>query len=65
MIEEDRWIYSSNQKVITVNGWYPGEPNGHTGENCVALWQSSHGTCRWADVGCGAALRFICEADLE
>lgn len=63
MIEEDRWIYSSNQNVIQVNGWYPGEPGGHTGENCVALWQSSHG--RWADVGCGAALRFVCEADLE
>lgn len=63
VIEEDRWIYSSNQNVIQVNGWYPGEKNGQTWENCLALGNGAHG--KWADVGCGVAIRFVCEADLE
>lgn len=63
MIEEDRWIYSSNQNVIQVNGWFPGEPNGHTGENCVLLRSGVHG--KWIDVGCGQNYRFICEAKVE
>ncbi|XP_034311334.2 C-type lectin domain family 3 member A isoform X3 [Magallana gigas] len=63
MIEEDRWIYSSNQNVIQVNGWFPGEPNGHTGENCVALDKSVHG--KWIDVDCKRAYRFVCEADVK
>uniref|UniRef100_K1RCV0 Aggrecan core protein n=1 Tax=Magallana gigas TaxID=29159 RepID=K1RCV0_MAGGI len=63
MIEEDRWIYSSNQNVIQVNGWFPGEPNGHTGENCVALEKSVHG--KWIDVDCKRAYRFVCEADVK
>uniref|UniRef100_A0A8W8NAK2 C-type lectin domain-containing protein n=1 Tax=Magallana gigas TaxID=29159 RepID=A0A8W8NAK2_MAGGI len=63
MIEEDRWIYSSNQNVIQVNGWFPGEPNGHTGENCVALEKSAHG--KWIDVDCKRAYKFVCEADVK
>lgn len=63
MIDDGRWIYSSNQEVIQVSGWNPDEPNGNTGENCVAMWHSFHG--RWADLECGVALSFICEADIE
>nr|XP_034311811.1 perlucin-like protein [Crassostrea gigas] len=63
MIEEDRWIYSSNQNVIQVHGWYQGEPNGHTEENCVILGRGAHG--KWMDVRCGNNYRFICEAEVE
>lgn len=63
MIEENRWIYSSNQEVLQVNGWYPGEPNGHTGENCVVLNGGVDG--KWNDAGCGRNCRFICEAKVE
>lgn len=63
MIDDGRWIYSSSQEVIQVSGWNPDEPNGNTGENCVAMWHSFHG--RWADLECGVALSFICEADIE
>lgn len=63
MIDDGRWIYSSNQEVVQVSGWNPDEPNGHTGENCVAMWHTLHG--RWADIECGVALTFICEAEIE
>nr|XP_034311812.1 low affinity immunoglobulin epsilon Fc receptor-like isoform X1 [Crassostrea gigas] len=63
MIEEGRWIYSSNQNVIQMNGWAPGEPNGHTGENCVQLRSGVHG--KWIDIGCGQNYRIICEAKVK
>ncbi|XP_048760247.2 asialoglycoprotein receptor 1-like [Ostrea edulis] len=63
MIEEDRWIYSSDQTVILVNNFQPGEPNAHTAANCVALWPAFHG--KWADEACGANYRFVCETEFE
>ncbi|XP_062586516.1 perlucin-like protein, partial [Saccostrea cucullata] len=62
LIEEDRWIYSSNMQTITVNDFSPGEPNQHTDANCVALWDRYHG--RWADEPCGHVFRFVCETDV-
>ncbi len=63
MIEEDRWIYSSNQNVIQVNGWNPGEPDGHTNQNCVLLASWQHD--KWIDIECQNSYRFICEAEVE
>lgn len=38
IIEENRWIYSSDLQPIKVNNFQRGEPNEHTSANCVALW---------------------------
>uniref|UniRef100_K1RK92 Collectin-12 n=1 Tax=Magallana gigas TaxID=29159 RepID=K1RK92_MAGGI len=59
IIEENRWIYSSDLQVSKVNDFHAGEPNGHTGANCVALWKPFRGY--WADESCGAHYNFICE----
>ncbi|XP_062589492.1 C-type lectin domain family 17, member A-like [Saccostrea cucullata] len=63
LIEEDRWIYSSDQQPIAVNDFYPGEPNQHTDANCAALWDTGHG--KWADEPCGHVFRFVCEAEFD
>ncbi|XP_056017437.1 perlucin-like [Ostrea edulis] len=63
MIEEGKWIYSSDQTVIQVNDFHPGEPNHHTYANCVVLWQKFDG--KWVDEPCGENYRFICETEIE
>ncbi|CAG2218315.1 unnamed protein product [Mytilus edulis] len=63
VIIDDRWIYTTGQKPITVNNFQPGQPNGHTSQNCVALYSSFHGY--WADESCLTRYRFICETDAE
>ncbi|XP_055997490.1 C-type lectin domain family 17, member A-like [Ostrea edulis] len=61
ILEEHRWIYSSDMGVITVNNFFPGEPTAHTTENCVALYMyhSLHGM--WADAACVDDFYFVCE----
>ena len=59
IIEEDRWVYSSTQEVVSHTDFGPREPDGHTGENCIALWQIDHG--QWIDVSCAAKEFFVCE----
>ncbi|XP_078331088.1 low affinity immunoglobulin epsilon Fc receptor-like [Crassostrea virginica] len=59
IIEEDRWVYSSSQEVVSHTDFGPREPNGHTGENCIALAQSFHG--QWIDLSCAAKEFFVCE----
>ncbi|XP_048729209.2 low affinity immunoglobulin epsilon Fc receptor-like [Ostrea edulis] len=61
IIEEGRWEYS-DQTVITVNDFSPGEPDQHTTGNCVILWQAYHG--RWGDHICSILSKFICETDV-
>ncbi|XP_056017436.1 perlucin-like [Ostrea edulis] len=63
MIEEGKWIYSSDQTVIQVNDFHPGEPNHHTVANCVALCHCFDG--KWVDEPCGENYRFICETEIE
>nr|XP_011456272.1 perlucin-like protein [Crassostrea gigas] len=59
IVDEDRWIYSSDLQVIRVNNFHSGEPNEHTSANCVALWKPFHGY--WADEACSRRYNFICE----
>jgi hypothetical protein len=59
ILEEHRWIYSSDKGEITVNNFSPGEPTAYTTENCVALLQSKHG--KWIDGACTNGFYFICE----
>ncbi|XP_063446898.1 perlucin-like [Mytilus trossulus] len=63
VIVEDRWIYTTGQKPITVNHFQSGQPNGHTSQNCVALDSSYHGY--WNDLNCLTNYPFICETDAE
>lgn len=60
IIDENRWIYSSDLQQIKVNNFQRGEPNGHAGANCVALWKPFHGL--WADEDCGSSYNFICQS---
>lgn len=63
IIEEDRWIYSSNQQPILVNKFHPSQPNGYTGSGCVAVWKPYHGL--WADEPCSRHYGFICQKPPE
>lgn len=63
IIEEDRWIYSSDLQVTRVKDFHPGEPNQHTSANCVALWKRFRGY--WADEPCETHYNFICEQSQE
>ena len=59
IIEENRWIYSSDLQPIKVNDFHSSQPDQHTIANCVALWKQFHGF--WADEPCGIKYNFICE----
>ena len=59
IIEEDRWVYSSTQEVVSHTDFGPGEPNAHTAENCIVLWRDFHG--QWGDYTCSTKEYFICE----
>ena len=63
IIEEDRWVYSSTQEVVSHTEFGPGEPNAHTAQNCIALWRDFHG--QWADHTCAAKEYFICEEIIQ
>lgn len=63
IIEEDRWIYSSDQQPTKVNDFHASQPNQHTSANCVALWKPFHG--HWADEPCTTRYNFICESPQE
>lgn len=63
IIEEDRWIYSSDQQPIQVNDFDASQPNQHTSANCVALWKFYHG--HWVDESCTTRYNFICESPQE
>ncbi|KAG9274668.1 macrophage mannose receptor 1-like [Astyanax mexicanus] len=51
------WIWSDGSNS-SYRDWYPGEPNGAVGDNCVHLWSGSG--YRWNDVGCIWTDPFIC-----
>lgn len=63
IIEEDRWIYSSDQQPIQVNDFHVSQPNDHTSANCVLLWKAFHG--HWGDEPCTTRYNFICESPQE
>lgn len=56
-------MYSSTQEVVSHTEFGPGEPNGHTGENCIALWRDIHG--QWTDHACATKEYFICEEIIQ
>ena len=44
-----------------MSDFQPGQPDGHTGSNCVLLWNDAHG--KWADGSCTDRLFFVCELE--
>uniref|UniRef100_K1PPT6 Aggrecan core protein n=1 Tax=Magallana gigas TaxID=29159 RepID=K1PPT6_MAGGI len=50
VIVENQWIYSSTQHSLVVTNWRHGQPDGHSGENCVLMDGHSHG--QWRDTHC-------------
>lgn len=63
VIVENQWIYSSTQNSLVVSNWKHGQPDGHSGENCVLMDGHSHG--QWRDAHCHVPERFVCEMSLE
>lgn len=59
IIEEDRWVYSSDLQPVRVTDFSPGQPNEYTSANCVALRKIFHGY--WGDLPCSEHFNFICE----
>ncbi|XP_045182260.2 hepatic lectin-like [Mercenaria mercenaria] len=35
---EGEWRWQSNDAIASFTDWYPGEPNGSKGSNCVVIW---------------------------
>ena len=50
------------------NNWSPGEPNGDTEENCLAIWgndQDYYPYMTWNDAPCDFPYSFVCEKPLQ
>ena len=47
--------------------WYPDEPNGHAGENCLAILGalSQYTFMTWNDAPCNYDYSFVCEKPLQ
>ncbi|XP_076105756.1 perlucin-like protein [Mytilus galloprovincialis] len=56
--DDFRWV--SSDKTATYVSWYPGQPEGHTHQNCGVLWTPFQ--FDWGDYFCkDTSLYFICE----
>ncbi|XP_076091117.1 perlucin-like [Mytilus galloprovincialis] len=60
-IIEGTWIWASTDEVVTYTNWFPGEPNGVRGENCLHMYTGEG--LKWNDVRCTYTNRFICEKE--
>ena len=64
MTSEGNFIYDSNGNSISVEYWYPGEPNNDAGdEDCVHLY-GAYSDGKWNDVDCTANHWSFCERNL-
>ncbi|XP_035678932.1 uncharacterized protein LOC118417473 [Branchiostoma floridae] len=57
-VTEGQFLWEDGTSLASTGftDWYPGEPNGGAGENCVQYWRHS-----WNDRGCTDLLGFTCE----
>jgi len=60
---EGDWVWASGSASAYRN-WYPGEPNGGGGENCVhLLWEDGRPeTVLWNDDNCEDWKSYVCES---
>ncbi|XP_052085147.1 uncharacterized protein LOC127722298 [Mytilus californianus] len=58
-VQESRFIWESDNTVLTYTDWNPGEPNNAGEEDCVHM--SSALTYKWNDIQCSHKFSFICE----
>ncbi|XP_062606562.1 perlucin-like protein [Saccostrea cucullata] len=60
--EEGIWVYSSDQRNITIKDFAENEPNHGKAGNCLHLWPDFRG--QWADNPCSGRSKFICEKNV-
>ena len=58
---EGSWVYDSDGTSVTFSiPWYPGEPNGGRGQNCLMYWNPSQ-IGQLSDLKCAKSYLSICE----
>ena len=57
------WKWYTESSPMTYTNWYPGEPNGRQGSNCITLWGAHN--FAWADDPCNLQYHYICEKRLD
>ena len=63
---ETQYVYNSSEEPIGFTNWVDGQPDGHTGQNCVVFdYRNKESKAKWRDVECRMAYRFICEKILN
>ena len=60
---DDIWKWYTESSPMTYTNWYPGEPNGRQGSNCITLWGAHN--YAWADGACSSQINYICEKRLD
>ncbi|XP_076082399.1 perlucin-like [Mytilus galloprovincialis] len=66
IVTEGIWIWINSKVVITINDWYPGQPDNFgntTGEDCILMMKDYQ--YKWNDGHCDTELSYICEKQLE
>ena len=58
---EGSWVYDTDETSVTFSiPWYPGEPNGGRGQNCLMYWNPSQ-IGQLSDLACKNSYLSICE----
>lgn len=55
---EGIWRWYSNNNIAKFTDWYPGEPAGNGGEDCVVMVEPSN---EWQDYPCSRSYHPLCE----
>ncbi|CAG2229348.1 Collagen alpha-4(VI) chain,Collagen-like protein 7 [Mytilus edulis] len=58
-VQESRFIWESDNTVLTYTDWNPGEPNNAGQEDCAHM--NSGAKYKWNDIQCSRKFSFICE----
>ncbi|OWF35693.1 Perlucin-like protein [Mizuhopecten yessoensis] len=56
---EDQWKWASTEQGIGFTDWYPGDPDGALGQNCLVLWGKAN--FEWIDASCEMTYNSICK----
>ncbi|KAL4218234.1 hypothetical protein ACF0H5_022970 [Mactra antiquata] len=63
IIIDGSWNHYPSETASTYFNWGAGQPNGHKGSNCAAIWASF--SYNWVDEPCTNKFRPLCEKALE
>ena len=62
IVQEGTWLSSFTGTEVPYLNWYTTEPNGGTGENCLALY--NYGPV-FIDIGCERGIFGLCEYECK